>query len=206
MGYLMLLIKFNIHYKEIKLMKKTNFIILAVIGLALCFSSCGGGGGSDSDESPYVSFSTTSYNSGGKWEQGFNSNDPNLIEEPLASFRNSWTSCIGAPIAIEQSYFTPSDGTYADDYVYVAFKGDKIDQYSGDGECKIIIRYSKVKNPGFITLTTPTTVNITKYNDDVIEGNFSGTNSGNNVTGKFLFRNLGANKWYFTTQPYPWNW
>ena len=180
-------------------MKKANFIVLTVMAMTLCFSSCGGDD-SSSGESPYVSFTGVGYNSGGKWQSGFTDGGlPNIRHWPFASFRNAWTSCIGLRVNVNGiAFFNVTSDAQDADFFYVAFNGDQAIPYSS-GNCKIIIRYGSVNSNTPFTLSDAT-VNITEYDNNVIGGTFSGTDFNlKTISGSFLFENVGDNNWHWAT-------
>jgi len=182
-------------------MKKTNFIIATIMALALSFTSCSD---DSSDGGSFVSFSGENYS--GKWKGGFT--DQYVIDvgealpEPFASYHSSWTSGIGLREKNVNGIdsFPPNASR---DYFYVAFNGNTIDNYNGgDSKGRILIRYANV-NGGLAFKLTITTLDINKYNTDVIGGEFTGKDfAGKDIKGSFLFTNLGNNKWRWDTIPW----
>jgi len=184
-------------------MKKSNFIFFGclLITLALCFTSCGGDD-SSSDEDSYISFSGTGYSS--KFQNGSSEINTKTRDEPFASYQNSWTSCIGMRELLDAVMFLGRQNPLtAKDYVYIAFSGNTIQEYSGSGNCIVEIKYAAAYSTTF-RLTNPV-VKVTKYNSNEIGGTFSGKDfSSNDITGKFLFTNIGDGKWYwFGLIPWP---
>ena len=176
-------------------MKKNNFVIFALMVLALCFTSCDGGG-SSSGEGAYVSFKGTNYS--GKFQGGFS----DTYDEPHASFKNGLTSCIGTN---DTSNFVSSfnrSNVGTEDYFYIVFNNDRIGIYPPIN-CIVEIRYTSAYSATF--RLTDQEVRITKYNNDVISGTFSGKDfNGKNVTGSFLFTNVGVDNWSCTPIPFSW--
>ena len=173
-------------------MKKANFIFLSIMALALSFASCGDDSSPD-EESSYVSFTGEGYNSG-KWNGGFNDSMSSVSREPFAAYKTSWTSCFGARETIISISFFDYINNSCPDFVYVGFNGNTVRSYNGTTECKVFIKYATAHYKTF-NVSSPV-VTVTKYNSDVIAGEFSGKDFNNkDITGQFLFTNLGDGNW-----------
>ena len=172
--------------------KFKSLVLLLVLVCSISFVSCGSD--SDSDEPhTYISYANVDGSKSGEFTGGVTPQS----EVPLASYRPSGsTFCMAfrkttSVIEINAAAKGRSDF----DHIYMSIDGDKEESTFSGSDVYIGIRIEGLNSDKVDSLTSPS-VTITKYSNSYIEGIYSGEDcSGNAVTGSFVVKNFGDNKW-----------
>lgn len=174
-------------------MKKIKGLIFTVIVvLSIGFISCESEDTSSTPPpDPYVTFTGTTYSSGGNWESGYS--DAAYNSKPCCSYVQSPDYSfygMGSQTSVTASSF--DNDTI--NHLYFVLPDYEVNTYS-QASVVVQIRLSSINSGNSFQLTDES-VTITHSDSNYIEGTFTGKDfAGNTVSGSFVLNNVGQNNW-----------